>query len=385
MKKILFVIDSLNCGGAEKSLLSLLSLLNKEKYHIHIWILHKGGVLEKLLPKHIIQIKESHYSFLDKLLWLKCQIIFSFMIRIKRLFGKKEHGAETLWKTNNKAFKSTLNIYDVAIAYQQGLPTYLVANKIKARKKIAWINTNLCDAGYNIEFNLPFYQLLDKIIMVSDDLKSIMCKHYPLFNNKSLCIYDIINPSLIKDMAAEPINDIIIDNSSVLLLTVGRLVSIKGYDLLIEAARILKKKNFPFRWYIIGIGNEEVNIRKQIIEYDLNKQVILLGLKTNPYPYMRQCDIYVQTSRFEGFGLTIAEAKILQKPIISTNFDVVYNQITPNTNGIITEMNGKSIAKSIIELNNNRQMRQLFISNLKKEQNTTSITEIEKIEQLLDT
>ena len=108
----------------------------------------------------------------------------------------------------------------------------------------------------------------------------------------------------------------------------------------------------------------------------------MLGFKDNPYPYMAKADIYVQTSSFEGFGLTVAEAKILHRPVVSTNFDVVYDQITDCENGLITEMTPESVASKIMELLQNEELRRHIVSNLEQETNTTSITEVEKFHAL---
>jgi glycosyltransferase involved in cell wall biosynthesis len=119
-------------------------------------------------------------------------------------------------------------------------------------------------------------------------------------------------------------------------------------------------------------------------ELEVQEQVKLLGEQMNPYAFMRQADIYVQTSSFEGFGLTIAEAKILGKPVVSTNFDVVRNQLTHEKNGLIAEMSGKSIADHIYRLMMDETLRNRMVNEIKQEKNTTYLTEVRKVEQLID-
>ena len=116
----------------------------------------------------------------------------------------------------------------------------------------------------------------------------------------------------------------------------------------------------------------------------LKNEVKLLGMKTNPYPYMAQADIYAQTSRYEGFGMTIAEARILGIPVVSTNFDVVYNQITHKKNGLIAEMNGVKIGEQILRLIQDNELREHIKSTLLKEENLTSQTEVRKVEKMID-
>lgn len=383
MKKILFVIDSLNCGGAEKSLLSLLPLLNQSKYDISLWILHRGGILESLIPDGIHIVEDPQYSFLGKVKLKIAYLLHSVYIRVLGLLHYKQHGAESLWKCIGWSAKGLDNHYDVAIAYQQGFPTYLVANKIDAKRKIAWVNADVFNVGYNISYNIPFYRKYDFIVPVSEQLKVKMESELPQFAEKYRCVYDILNPELIQRMSLEPINDASREIGKKVFVTVARMVSPKGYDIAVETARYLKGKEVPFRWYFIGSGSEKQHILDLIDKYHLQDDVILLGLKTNPYPYMRLCDVYVQPSRFEGFGLTIAEAKILGKPVVSTNFKVVYDQISDGMNGLISEMDATSLGNQIIRLITDKALRKRIVANVMAEENTTCKTEVVKVEQLL--
>ena len=154
MKNVLFVIDSLSCGGAEKSLVSLLPLLNSDKYNLFLWMRHPYGEFKYLLPDNVNIVKEPSYNVYERLKLRIGKIFYSVAIRFNKLIGKKEHSAETLYKCQGWAMKVPEGEWDVAVAYQQGLPTYLVADKISARKKIAWINVNVFAAGYNTLYNL---------------------------------------------------------------------------------------------------------------------------------------------------------------------------------------------------------------------------------------
>ena len=384
MIKILFVIDSLGCGGAEKSLVSLLPLLNKEKYDIHLWILHRGGVFENLVPGNVIIEKTPAYTDNN---WYKnhlAQLRYSILFRWNSLIKKKEHRAETLWKCTGNLQEVPSEDFDVAIAYQQGLPTYLVASKVKARKKIAWVNVNIFNAGYSAIFNSVFYDKMDYIVPVSKDLETILLDTYPQFSRKYVCIYDILNPELIRRNANEPIPEQELFNQSVTLVTVGRLAVQKNYLLAVEAAKILNEKGIDFRWFFVGEGSERPHIEQKIVQYGLEQRVILLGLRTNPYPYMGHCTVYVQTSSYEGFGLTIAEAKILGKPVVSTDFDVVHDQIVHGQNGLIAEMTATSIAGHIIRMLTDKSLCNHIIENVRNEKNNTYLTEVIQAERIID-
>lgn len=383
-KKVLFIIDSLTCGGAEKSLVSLLPLLNKEKYNIFLWMRSPGGAFVPLVPKDVHIVAQPQYGMIGRLLLKAGGILYSMMLRWNKLTGKKEHGAETLWKCQGWAMKVPQDKWDIVVAYQQGVPTYLVADKFKECKKLAWVNADVFKAGYNTIFNNKFYEKMDYIVPVSELLYNLICEKVPQFRKKYCSVYDILNPQIIKKLSNEKVQKLRTEQNEWIFVTTGRLVSPKGYDIAIDAAENLKRRGIKFKWYFIGEGGERRNIESRIKEKELQANVILLGMHTNPYAFMCQADVYVQTSKFEGFGLTISEAKILGKPIVSTNFEVVYNQLTHEKNGLIAEMNGQSVADNIYRMIIDDRLRESVINEVKSEQNTTSITEVKKVEKMFD-
>lgn len=273
--------------------------------------------------------------------------------------------------------------FDVAIAYGQGLSTYIVASKINAKKHIGWINSDIFATGYDIPFNLHFYDKMSYIVTVSEKLEQIMQDHLPQYKNKYRCIYDVLNPLLIQKMSECPISDIPNDKR-LKLLTVARFSPPKGHRLLVQAAIELKKGGIPFVWLLIGTGVLYSDIKNMVREANLEDSVFFLGLRTNPYPYFKECDIYVQTSLNEGFGLTISEAKILKKPIVSTDFDTVYDQIDNEVNGLIVKRNGKYIANGIMKMIADDNLRSKIMKNLESEDNTRFVTEVVKVEKMLD-
>lgn len=382
-QKVLFIIDSLTCGGAEKSIVSMLPLLDKSKYHVFLWVRNKGGVFESLLTKDTTLVENPKYSVVEKILLKLGGLTFSIIYRAKKVLGINEHGSETLWKCQGWAMKMPEGQWDTVIAYQQGIPTYLVATKAKNCKRVAWINANLFNAGYNPKFNAKMYEKIDKICPVSKELYAILCERYPQFKSKYTTIYDVLNPQIIRKQSEEAIEEKDF-NAKTAILTVGRLAPPKNHILAVETARVLRDQGMDFCWYFIGEGSELPKILERIKKYNLQSNVKLLGLRTNPYAYMKRCDIYVQTSSFEGFGLTIAEAKILGKPVVSTNFDVVHDQLTHEENGLIAEMNPTDLADAILRMHKDEELRKSIVSTVEKEENRTYITEVRKIENLLD-
>lgn len=383
-KKILFVIDSLTCGGAEKSLVSLLPLLDRDKYEIYLWMLSPTGPFVSLVPKDVDVVAQPIYNRWERFKIKVAHLWYSVLIRIMRILKIKEHGAETLWKCVGWAYKIPEGSWDAVFAYQQGLPTYLVAEKFKTPKKFAWVNVNLFAAGYNPKFNSKFYEQFNAIVAVSNDLHNLLVERIPDFKQKYKIIYDILNPNLIREYASVSPQNLKRSPNEYVFVTTGRLVPQKGYDIAVRAASFLKQHGVHFRWYFVGEGSERTKIERWKKELGVDTEVVLLGLQTNPYAFMAQADIYVQTSKFEGFGLTIGEAKILGKPIVSTNFDVVHNQLTHEKNGLIADMTGESVAENILRLIEDRELKETIISTVQKEENTTYLSEAVKVEQLID-
>lgn len=358
MKKVLFVINSLDCGGAEKSLLSLLSLIDYSKYNVSLQMFRRGGMFAALLPEQVVINPELDYvsfckmSFLRQLVSFDARKIFArirtrYLLKMNARNGQPLHDAQAYWKYARQGFSMLKDTYDVAIAWGQGSPTHFVAEKVQATKKFAWINADYASVGHNKDFDAPFYEKFDKIVCVSDQLQSLFAKVFPQYQEKLTVIFDINNPETIQVMS-EAICALPKDDGFT-LVTVGRLVPQKGYDIAAEAAMRLKQRGLRFHWYIIGGGNS-APIEADIEKYQISDCFTLLGAKANPYPYMKAADIYVQTSRSEGYCLTLTEARILNIPCVTTKFDVVFAQMVDGKNGLVVEMNARAVADGIMRL-----------------------------------
>ncbi|AGK52661.1 glycosyltransferase [Bacillus sp. 1NLA3E] len=392
MKKILFVIDSLNSGGAEKSLLSLLTLFDYEKYQVDILMLSVEGLYLPLLPEqvNIVDVPDyikkqkkgiKHLIINKQFKQLSSRLRTSLSLR-NPIKNRKMHSAQIIWKNLSKRIDIVNNEYDCAIAYSQGVPTYFVAEKVIAKKKYCWVNTDYKVASYNKKFDKRYYDQFDKVIAVSDYNREVFIKEMPSAGRKTLVIYDIISPTIIKSLALEESS--FKDNYNGLrILTIGRLVDVKGYDLAIEACKRLKEEGYKFKWYVLGEGEKKATYENMVRKYGLQDTFIFLGVHHNPYPYIRNCDIYVQPSRYEGYGLAIAEAKILEKPVVATNFTVVYNQLKENENGVIVNMNPNSIYEGIKKIIEDKDLRNKIYNNLRSEKKGTE-EELLKVYSLLE-
>lgn len=213
-----------------------------------------------------------------------------------------------------------------------------------------------------------YFGKLDHIVTVSEELVNILRDNFPEYRKKIGCIHNIVSSRMIRKMSLEKVDFKEENDRSISLISVGRLAKEKGLDISLEAFNILVKKGYDLKWYLIGEGNVREELERRIREEKLEKRVILLGIKENPYPYIKQADIYIQTSRYEGKSISIDEAKILAKPILITNFETANNHIRNNINGVIAEMNPMSVANHLELLIKEEKLRSKFIDNLKKEE-----------------
>lgn len=397
-KNILFVIESLTLGGAEKSLTTLLNLIDYSKYNVDLQLFSYGGEFQKLVPKEVNilpmlpyfsfcknsiwgGIKNKNFSLPSRVKMTKDRIKYSFKIRS----GSYTHPekAVILWESSRENFPSNRKKYDTAIAYAQGVPTFYVADCINATKKLAWINSDYKPSGSYKNFVETYYDKFDNVIGVSDVSTAELKEYFPSIKDKLTTIYDINDVNFIKEMAK--FNDVAYNEmkfDGIKLLTVGRMCMNKGYDLALDACSVLKRKGINFRWYVVGDGQLRGEIENKIKQNGLENDFILLGSKSNPYPYMQACDIYVQTSRFEGYCLTLTEARILNKLCVTTEFECVYNQMVQEKNGLVVDMNAKAIADGIERMLNDNELRNHISAYLKTEKKGNT-EEIEKIYNLI--
>lgn len=391
-KKLLFVIDSLSIGGAEKSLVSLLNLIEPSKYEIDLLLFKRGEDLERYLPKHInILPVPEYFRFLNhekfaaakNITYSYYKIKTSLNLRLNKYAKKTLHSEQVVYKNLARIIYPIESMYDVAIAYSQGMPTYFVASKVKASKKLAWINTDYVNTLYDKELDYESYKNITKIIAVSQHTKESVMKIRTDYDDKIDIVFDIVNPNLINTMSEEvEIKEF--DKTVINILTVGRLVSAKSYESAIGVARLLKDSGYRFKWFVIGEGPERKKLQELIVENDLLDSFFLLGKRLNPYPYMKNCDIYVQTSIKEGFGLTVCEAKILKRPIVCSNFHTAKEIINNNIDGLIVEHNKNSIFNGIKKYLDDSNFREEIVKQLNIEEPYNSINQLNKFYQLIE-
>ena len=376
MKKILFITNSLGLGGSEKAMAEMINRMDLDKYDITVLSLNSSDKYVSFdsrikiingwssLQRFTIPLKEYLLSFhkYGNVNDLIRKTIFTIKCKYNH---KKTHISKFFWSSFEKSIDKVDTFYDIVIGYGQNTPTYFLKDKVSTNKKIAWLNTDLEKAHYDIKFVRQFYEAADFIVVDSENGKNNIKRIYPDMYEKTKVFLNILDVDGIIAKSEEP-EDILSREECFKILSVGRLVEAKAFHLAVEAAKILKNNNVDFKWYIIGDGALKSNLSQQIDEYNLNDTVILMGSKTNPYKYIKNCDIYVQTSIYEGSCITVNEAMIFSKPIVSTNFPAIYEKITVGQNGLIAEMNAESIAEKVQNLIEKEELRIKFAKYLQE-------------------
>ena len=377
MKNILISSFDMEVGGVERSLISMLNNFDYKNYNINLMLYSHTGDFMNLIPKEVNLLEENHKYATYRKPIKNILLEKNFLIAISRIManlnsrivskiiGVDEIGyyqMQLMWKYALPFLPKLEKEYDVAISYLW--PHYFVAEKVNAKKKIAWIHTDYSVIETDIKEDLRIWNKFDYIFAVSEECRKSFLKKYKSLEEKVIVMENITSPDFIKVISNEKIEDEFIKDKSFKLLSVARLSHAKGIDNAVKALRLLHDRGFKdIKWYVVGYGGDEQMIKNLIKENDLEDSFILLGKKTNPYPYMKECDLYVQPSRYEGKAVTVGEAQILCKPVIITNYSTANSQVNNNFDGYITELSIEGIANGIEKLYKDKEFRDKLIKN----------------------
>ena len=351
MKKIIFVIQSLGFGGAERSLVNLLHELPNDRYEVDVLLFRKKGAFLEQIPQWVRVLETPDalkrlYSPLTKAGKYGCTKLVGTMVSKAVRKTRKERAAFRWKHFYRKRVGSIAGQYDVAIAYSGAEVMYLVRDCISAKKKLVWIHNDYRAAQYSYNDDLPYFADMDAIVSVSDECVNILRDEFPQYASRVCGIENITSSALVRTRAEAFVPDEY-DAKTNILLSIGRMEAQKGFDLAVSAAAIMKKNQVNFRWYIIGEGKLRESLEQQIREECVEDCVILLGTRSNPYPYIKHATLLVQPSRFEGKSVVLDETKILSTPIVATDYPTVRDQILENQEGVITPMDPEGIAAGI--------------------------------------
>ena len=394
MKKILFMCINMNIGGTEKALLTMLNEMDRSKYEITLLMLEEYGGFLNQIPDGIKVMYLKEYKALKKFINDPPQLVAKELIKnrkiIKGLSVLFVYIISKLMKDISIYYKyilsnvDTLNEeYDIAIAYAGPMDfiSYFVINKIKSKKRVQWIHFDISKIGFNINFAKRIYDKFDKVFVVSNEGKDKLINLIPSLKDKTEVFLNIISCKMIEKMSyeGEGFSD---DFDGTRILTVGRLSKEKGQDLIIPVLKKLKENGYKVRWYCIGDGPAKKEYEKLVDKLNIKDDFIFLGSKLNPYTYMKECNIYVQPSKHEGYCITLGEARCFNNPIVTTNFTGANEQIVNENTGLVCEINEEEIYKAIKKLLDDKKLYKNIKDNLNNEI-VDSTKEIRKLESIL--
>jgi len=348
-KKLLFVMESLNIGGAEKSLLTILSMLDKDKYDVDLVLFRHTGIFFDLIPNYVRLIPEdqlfkifdqnrkiSPLKYLAKGLFK--QAFSSLCYLLGALFSKMMNKSLYIgWKYQKYFFSPLESSYDVAIAFLERRTIYYVADFVNAKKKIGFIHNDYSIYPFDYKEDRRCFRTYNYIATVADQCRKSLCEVFPEYSEKFMVIKNMVSKDLIFKMAQEPIDNFVKEKGCLYLCSVGRLVAQKGFDRAIEVCNELVKIKVSFKWYIVGDGEEKESLIKKIDENHLIENLILVGADKNPYRWMKMCDVYVQPSRFEGDSVTILEARAMNKLMVVSNIPSFQEQLKSYPNVLLAD------------------------------------------------
>ena len=390
-KKILIASYDLEIGGVERSLISMLNNFDYKRYDVDLLLYNHSGEFMPLIPKDIkllpenikyksirlgigTLIKSGEYNLAFQRLRAK----YGYEYRKDKSLDDT-YQMQLMWKYCNPYFPMVEEEYDIAISYLW--PHNFVAEKVRAKKKIAWIHTDYSNISPDRNIDLKIWDKFDSIVGVSEKCVETFLKLYPSLREKCVVVENITSPEFIRKMSEEQVSEEF-EKDKFNLLTVARFSHAKGIDQGVEAIKLLRDRGIDnIKWYIVGYGGDENKIRELITRCSLEDMIEILGKKNNPYPYMKMCDLYMQPSRYEGKAVTVVEAQILAKPVLITNYPTAHSQVVNEVDGEICELSIDGIANGVEKFYRDRELLERYRSNCES-RNYENKEELKKLYEL---
>lgn len=364
MKHILIFSHALELGGAERALIGLLHALDYDRVQVDLFLMRHEGALMSQIPQQVHLLPEMpQYASLAvpmKNVLRKGQAGVALgrlagklaAVRRERVLGIDSGsvvGLEYSHKYTRRFMpKVGRREYDLAVSFLT--PHYFVAEKVQAKKRIAWIHTDYSKISLDRTSELAMWSRYDHIASISDAVGECFGSVFPELKDRLVKIENILPAGLIRQAGMADCPADFPRDGSVRLLSIGRYCEAKNFDNAPDICRRVRKAGLDVKWYIIGYGGGEALIRAKIAEAGMEEHVVMLGMRENPYPYIAHCDLYVQPSRYEGNSVTVREAQILAKPVVITRYATSSSQLTDGTDGIIVPMENAGCAQGIVEL-----------------------------------
>lgn len=398
--RIFIAMHYMEIGGAETALVGLLNALDPARVDVDLFLYdHRGEMMQFIpewvnllpqIPKYSVLerpivelVKRGFWGIAAARLWAKCLSQKAY----KRSGSTLENnsGLDKMSKCTTPLLPkiNPSMTYDLAISFLT--PHRIVAEKVKAKKKIAWIHTDYTRVWVDAEEELKVWQKYDFVASISGDVTNTFLQVFPSLAPKIVEIENILSPTFVHKRAElENVDKEIHHEGAITLLSVGRFSDAKNYDNVPDICkRLIGKTKLNIKWYIIGYGGDELLIRQKIKEVGMEEHVILLGKRSNPYPYIKACDIYVQPSRYEGKSVTVREAQMLCKPVVVTNYPTAPSQIRSGVDGVIVPMDNEGCAHGLAEVICDKPLQERIIAYLKTHDYGNE-SEVEKIYTLIN-
>lgn len=398
--RIFIAMHYMEIGGAETALVGLLNALDPARVDVDLFLYdHRGEMMQFIpewvnllpqIPKYSVLerpivelVKRGFWGIAAARMWAKR----ISKVAYKRSGSKMENngGLDKMSKCTTPLLpKINPSVtYDLAISFLT--PHRIVAEKVKAKKKIAWIHTDYTRVWVDAEDELKVWQKYDYVASISGDVTNTFLQVFPSLAPKIVEIENILSPTFVRKRAElQNVDKEIRHEGAITLLSVGRFSDAKNYDNVPDICKhLINETKLNIKWYIIGYGGDEALIRQKIKEAGMEEHVILLGKRTNPYPYIKTCDIYVQPSRYEGKSVTVREAQMLCKPVVVTNYPTAPSQIRSGIDGVIVPMDNEGCAHGLAEVICDKPLQERIIAHLKTHDYGNE-SEVEKIYTLIN-
>lgn len=373
-------------GGVSKSMSSLLNEIDTLSYDVDCFILNPKGIFMSTIPcdVNIISDKRTSLIFSDfprnlskllkrgYLLYVIVRIIAAFFMLFNKGFGG--------WILSRRIYRINKQ-YDLAVDYNGQHQLYYLVDYIKADKKVTFFHSDYAKWNYYYNFDKKYFPKVDRIYSISSECVQSLKNFFPNQKHKIGLFENITSKANISKMADHEVNDSL-DKEVLTLLSIGHLTKRKGTGLALKTAKSLKDKGVLFKWYFIGKNKDPKLYKRLIKQYGIQNHIVLMGLKPNPYPYLKQADIFVHLSEFEGKSIALDEAKLFFKPIVVTNFSTVNDQFRNGDNATITSFKADEIASSILELAGNENLKKTYRENLMENTKDNS-DEVRKLYDLI--
>lgn len=375
MKKVLVVINTLGRAGAETALLELLRHMDPKRYEVSLYVLMNQGEMARELPDHVrlVNRRYSECSVLNRQGQRRMagQVLRAMAARgtllrlspylcgnLREMLRRRDVRADKLlWRVLSDGGQRLEERYDLAVSFLEGGSAYYVADHVNAAKKAAFIHVDYEQAGYTRALDRDCYLKYDRIFPVSDEVKAAFLRVYPECGDRTEVFHNILNREKILRQAELP-GGFTDGFEGPRLLTLGRLTRQKALEVSIEAMRLLKDAGEAVRWYVLGEGDQRAFLEERVRALGLEEDFLLPGAASNPYPYLRQADVYVHASRFEGKSIAIQEAQVLGKAILVSDCSGNREQVEPGEDGLMCDLAPEAICREVQKLLHDGKLRE---------------------------